>query len=346
MAIGGDRPIFASILAHRIPQDVELLSRQGHGLEIVPVDLRARDHIEELAEARQVDFLGRRGVVFGLAVGADQQDAADLAEVKALAVVLDVPRQDHAHVDHAAQGEIVGDAAIQQMYIFGAVGIEIKAITLGKLMGARQGIGLAFVGAYPGGNAPRALGAEALERDGIEQDRKAVRGRHGTRHRIGQQIRTDQVELVLDELEFQAGVDVGRIDGNQRSSGVLQVGKGRAVKHELVIDLRHAIVGSIVGIEQRLCESPWQQIASINVGLYVPVQEIILEIREDLVVIETVIGRGKAAAGDRRHDVDFVEQVPLVAVNYDGIIPEAAQNAIAESGRALAAAGKAEQDHG
>jgi hypothetical protein len=139
-----------------------------------------------------------------------------------------------------------------------------------------------------------------LERDRREENREAVGGRDRASDREGAQIGTDQVELVLNERKHRAKIHIRGIDRDQRTAELDQIGIGRAMEHEVVIDLLHLVVRPIEGVEPPL-PVPRQQIHAVDAALEIDVQEILLEIGEDPVAIEAVIGGRKAAARDRRH---------------------------------------------
>ena len=81
--------------------------------------------------------------------------------------------------------------------------------------------------------------------------------------------------------------------------------------------------GQIAAFEVMRCQSgpvEWRKNAPDEFGLYVVLEELRLEIRKDSVFKQTVIGRGKAAAGDRADPVDLIQQAAFFPIDdYMGL---------------------------
>ena len=152
------------------------------------------------------------------------------------------------------------------------------------------------------------------QRDRREQHREPVRCRDGAGNGKRRKIGADEIELILAEGEHGAVVDVGGIDGDERLAVAKEIGIGRAMKHQLIVDRAHLVVGAVCGIDHPL-PSPGQQIDAPDVPANVGFQEVPLEIREEVVPIETVVGGGKAPAGYRGVAIEFVQKAAFATIH-------------------------------
>src|SRR6478672_3500240 len=118
-----DPRLSAAYLAQALDQLPQLAGSQYQGLEIVGIDLGAGDRAEDLAETGHDTLLRYCGVARRLPVDAEHQYPARRHgnPAKGVGGVI----ESDAAVRDAAQSEIVGNAAVQEVDVFRALGVEI-----------------------------------------------------------------------------------------------------------------------------------------------------------------------------------------------------------------------------
>ena len=165
----------------------------------------------------------------------------------------------------------------------------------------------------------------------------------GSRDRAGDrqafEIRADHIEGLRQEAERTAETDIGGIDADLRTPAAIEIGKGRTMKHQPVVDLRHPVVGAHQRVEQPV-PIPRQQKGSPNVGFDVPIKKLIGKSIERLLPVEAEMSRREGPARHTGQQVDFVKQRAVFPLGPDVNIPHSAQHTETESCRTLAAAGK------
>jgi len=145
------------------------------------------------------------------------------------------------------------------------------------------------------------------------------------------------VELVLGEGEHRAVVDVRRTDRDEGFALLHHVGIGHAVEHQVVINDPHLVIDGVERIQHPL-PLPRHEVDAPDVGLDVLLEEVLLEIREQLVAIDPVVCGREAAAGDSGDRIELVEKTAVAALNRHVKVAQATQHAIGKRRRALAAA--------
>ena len=306
------------------------LLQRGH---VVAVQLDVGDRVQRVLDrggaARGADAQGRvRGCV-----DRDEGDALRHLDVH---VLLELPRAADQldGVEHGAQTQVVGDAAIDELRI-AVAHLVVVGFVVANDHGQVGVVGIALArGRQPGGGAARAA-AVVLDDHRIEDHRHRAGRGHGPRQREAVEVRAQQVEVFLAEGEALARRQVGRVDEDQRRVLADQVAEGGLAEQVLLV-VRHRGLGAVVAAE------PLQRVeqAAQQGAFDVAPQEPRLEVLEEAVAVEAVVGRGEAAAGDRTDDVDRLQQAALGTLQAHAGVAQFLHHAVGQRGRARAAAGK------
>jgi hypothetical protein len=107
-------------------------------------------------------------------------------------------------------------------------------------------------------------------------------------------------------------------------------GMGRAAEHQPVIDLRHPIVGAVIGVDEPF-PVPRQQISLVDIRVDINLQKLAGNRLEALVAVESVMHRRKAAARDGGDVINFVQQRAGAPVLDDRDLPRTAEHAMGET---------------
>jgi hypothetical protein len=184
-----------------------------------------------------------------------------------------------------------------------------------------------------------------LEHDRAEQAGYRRGGGDRARHRKAREVRAQEVELLLVEREVPAGGHVGGVDLEQRPPGREEIREGGAVEDALVVEIDRelAAVQELAGEAE---PAPRPQQLEEEAPLDVLAQEAVLEVVEDPVAVEPVVGGGEAAARHRGDDVHLVEQ-PLAPPVHDHLgVAELLEHPVGERrGAGPAAREGEEQQH-
>ena len=154
--------------------------------------------------------------------------------------------------------------------------------------------------------------AVIVERDGRQHDRHRRGGRGGARQPEVVEIGAQRVEDVLVEDHAGPGRDIGRRRQDQRTPAAAEIGIGRAVEEDLVVQVGRELRAPPVRRRQS-CPVTRIEGAGDDLALHVALQEALLVFREQLVAVQAIGQRREAAARDPGDDADGIEQANLLA---------------------------------
>ena len=223
--------------------------------------------------------------------------------------------EDFQRIERAAHAQVVRHAAVDEMQVGPPLAVAQRLLALERsyrpCRGSRRIVGVEER-LHPGGRRRIAAAAVVVEREGREHDRHRRRGRGRARQRYGTEVRADDVERALVEDEARPGREVRRRHRDHRPLAADEIGEGRVVEQDFIVELSGELGTTPVRRRQR---SPIEgtQRAGDDIALDVALQEALLVLVEQLLTVETVGQRGEAAAGDAGDDVDRVEQAHLPA---------------------------------
>ena len=182
----------------------------------------------------------------------------------------------------------------------------------------------------------------APEAERAQQDRKG-RGRgDGARNLVFRQIGAEEVELLLRELKARAVGETGGVHDDERPPGRRdELHECPLLEDGLVVELGREIDAAPVGRGEPRpvdrAEHPPEQLA-----LDVTAEKAVLELREDAVAEEPVVGGGEGAARHRGDAVDLAEKGHRRAAKRDGRLAKRLHHTVGEGGRPRAPAGEGE----
>ena len=147
----------------------------------------------------------------------------------------------------------------------------------------------------------------------------------------------------LRELERRPQRDVGGVDRDERAPPPGdQVAIGRAVEELPVVELGDQVAAAEPRRSQPEPVAGREQ-APEERALHVALEEALLELLEDVVAAERVVGGGEAAPGDGGDVVDLVEQPAAAALPGDFGARQLLEGAVGQCRGARAAAGEGEE---
>ena len=227
------------------------------------------------------------------------------------------------------------------MNVFALVGIEIGVEVRGDGVAPHVIVAVAQRPGHPLRCAETALPGIVGERDRTENHRQRARRGNRSRYLVGSDIRTEQVELILGELETTGSCHVGGVDQHKGAAVLanrsVQIGKGFAFEQDLVEvfggDVRASVIRrrhiEQVGRREERCG---------HLVLHVALEKTQFEVLEDAVAKQAVVRRRVAAAGNRRNGFDQIEHAALLAVDHDLGARKLFENAVGERRGARSAA--------
>jgi hypothetical protein len=183
-----------------------------------------------------------------------------------------------------------------------------------------------------------------LERDRAQQEREGGGRRHRPGHRVCREMRHEEIELVLGELEPLPVGEVGGVQDHERSAPARrEIAEALPLEDLLVVVLG----GEIDPAEPDRGQSkPVQRVggASDQGGLHVHVEETRPEVGEDPLAEEAVVGGGEGAARDGGDAVHLVEQALLHPLPDDPGVAKPLEHPIGQRGCPGAPAREGEAD--
>jgi hypothetical protein len=123
----------------------------------------------------------------------------------------------------------------------------------------------------------------------------------------GAEIGSEEVELVLGELERSPVGHAGRMQDDERPSAFGQLGVGRAVEHGGIVELGRQVDAAEVGRDEAR-EVHRVRGAQRELTLDVACQEPVIEGLERIGAVQTVVRRRERPAGDPCDAVDLVQK--------------------------------------
>ena len=249
--------------------------------------------------------------------------------------------------ENFAHGEIVRNAAVDEMKIGALLAIFVVPKLLQVLN--RAGGRARHVGRSLEAREERRLLVTAgagvvVDRHRRQHDRHARRRCRRARQPDGAQVRAQDVEHLLREVEPCAGAQVGRRRDDHRPRAALQIGERCAIEQDLVIEIRGELGAAPVRRAQRPpvngIQGPADQLA-LNIAL----EKALLVFAEQPVAIQAVGQRGEAATGNPGDDIDRVEQPLSLAVAPDHLgVSQRFEDPVRERGGARSAARERQDD--
>src|SRR5262249_35677203 len=245
-------------------------------------------------------------------------------------------------LDQGAQPEVLRDAAVEEVHVRPFLRVLVRA-ELERAQPAPAKRGAAHDSRGPGGLVPAAGARPVDQRDRREHGRQRRGGGDRARHGEGGQIRAEDVEGVLREGEAGAGGHVRPIHDHERAAGLQEIPVRGMIEDRVVVQLRCEIGA---GERARGQPEPIRRIehAARDGVLDVPLEELALELLEDPVAPQRVVGGGERASRDGGDDVDRVEEGPARAAEGDFGAGELLEHAVGEGGGPGAASREREEE--
>ena len=171
-----------------------------------------------------------------------------------------------------------------------------------------------------------------------EYDGHSAGSRHGARQRKRRKIGAEQIELILGEFETRAQRHIAGIDRHKGTPSLRdQIAIGAMMKNLVVEIFGHQIDPAEFRRRGARQVDRGEHLAG-EFSLNIPFQKPALEIAENSVAVEGVVGGSETAAGHGGNNVDFVEQAPGLSFSGDFSVGEVLKDAIGHGGGTGAAA--------
>ena len=174
--------------------------------------------------------------------------------------------------------------------------------------------------------------------DGVKDHGHRGRGGNCPRDRECRQVGAEQVEVLLHEREAHSVGKVGRVDDDERAAVLDHVGERRPVKHVLFVNFDRPF--SAAGAPE-----PVERIEKrgLQCALDIAPEKDRLEVVEDTLAVQAVVGGREAPAGDGRDAVDLVQQSHRTSLGRELDIAQRLEDPVRESSGARAPARKREE---
>ena len=305
-------------------------------LEVVAADLRARDRIHETGErggsVAEVDC----GVGGLLGVDRNHDEVFRHRDSHQLEQRSGIARHGQL-VERCTQAQIVRDATVDEVDVSLHLRVGVPLDLARDAIAARITLAARECHIEPGGTFESTLAGAVLQRQRREQHRYRRRSGDCVCQRKGAEIGADQVEVTLRQREPETVGEIRRVDVDPRPVSARQIGEGGVIEDVLVVVLRSEDGAAHVGREEA------EQVARTEHhpnerALDVAPQKSLLEVLEDSVSKQPVVGRWEAPTRDTADRVDLVEKPPAFAVDHDLGVAELFQDAVGESRRPGSAA--------
>ena len=192
---------------------------------------------------------------------------------------------------------------------------------------------------HPVGDLVLAASGVIFQNDGTEEQGDSRGGGHRRCHGELVEIGADDIELPLVEREAVTMGQVGGVDVDVWARSCCEIFERGLVENFLIIVVEGEEAAAEGGGDQPQ-EIPGPESSEEQGPLNVLVEKFLLEILEDAVSVEAVIGCRKSAAGNGTNGVDLVQKSNASAVDGDLGIPQFFENAVCERRRAGASTRK------
>ena len=231
-----------------------------------------------------------------LCVDADDDDIAHFA-VGDMAVDV-VAAVDVGEVEQAAQAEVIGQAAVEQVDVGAG-----SAVLVGR--------GEALHGLFVRGARRRlvvAVAAVVVQGQRREDQRHGAGRGDGAGNRQAVQVEAECIKKFLGEFDALADAHVGGTDDGKRPfAPAIQRGEGRTVVKQAVEFFGEQVATPVFGGGEAWQVGKREELAQ-NRALQILTQELPLELRHGIRAVQGEIGGEDGTAGDTVHEVDFREQ--------------------------------------